>query len=68
MKECIICKAELGGSQRMFCSNRCKQADKYDRKRGLRCGKCHKPIKKPVPIPGGYSQQCDRKRCLTKEK
>ena len=61
--KCVICKSELEGGQRTFCSNRCKQEDKYDRKRGLRCATCHKPIKKPVPVMGGYSQQCSRVAC-----
>ena len=63
-RECVICSKQLGGSQRIFCSNRCKQAEKYARKCGRICAACHKPIKKPVPVVGGFSQQCDRKRCI----
>ena len=67
MKDCVICGAGLTGHQRLFCSNRCKQADKYDRKRGMRCIKCHKPIKVPHAVLGGFRQTCDRKACLTKK-
>ena len=62
-KACIICAAPLDGRQRLFCSNRCKQQDKNERVIGRRCAKCHKPIKKPVPVMGGYSQQCSRVAC-----
>lgn len=31
MKECVVCGAVLTGSQRRFCSNACKQKDKFRR-------------------------------------
>lgn len=66
MKKCVMCKTDLMGSQRLFCSNACKQADKYARKRGKRCAECHKPIPNPVPVLGGFSQCCFRKACIEK--
>ena len=62
--KCVVCGTKLGGRQVLFCSNKCKQTDKNERKRGQRCAKCHKPIKTPVPVMGGFSQQCERKACL----
>ena len=38
MKEqlfCVVCKKELQGQQRKFCSNNCKQKDNYEKKREL---------------------------------
>jgi hypothetical protein len=61
-KVCVVCDATLVDSQRLFCSNRCKMAAKYDQKRGLRCKFCKKPMK-PKPVMGGMKQDCDRVRC-----
>lgn len=66
MSKCgaIDCDAELGGRQSRFCSNRCKQAVKYAVSKGEQCKACLKPIRKPIPVLGGFSQYCDRKRCI----
>ena len=63
MTTCIICDKELTGRQTLFCSNACKQANKYQVKKGERCKACHKPITKPVPVLGGFDPLCHRKRC-----
>jgi len=57
------CDNELQGRATRFCSNRCKQAVKYQVAKGRQCKACLKPIKKPVPVLGGFSPYCDRKRC-----
>jgi predicted nucleic acid-binding Zn ribbon protein len=62
--ECVVCGAPLGGKQATFCSNVCKQREKYARARGRSCKHCHKPIDKPVRVMGGFKQDCDRKRCV----
>ena len=65
--KCVVCGTKLDGRQVLFCSNKCKQTDKNERKRGRRCAKCHKPITHPIPVMGGFSQQCCRQRCLNKK-
>jgi predicted nucleic acid-binding Zn ribbon protein len=32
MRECKVCKKELEGAQRLYCSNRCKQVQKNRKK------------------------------------
>jgi len=63
MRHCVICDKELDGKQRKFCSNRCKQQDKYEVKCGRRCRVCSAEIKKPIPVMGGFKQTCSRKAC-----
>ena len=65
-RSCVSLKCEkaLKGSERLYCSNACKQAVKYAEARGRQCKACHKDIKKPVPVIGGYSNVCQRKRCI----
>jgi hypothetical protein len=67
MKKCVICKMGLIGSQRLFCSNACKQADKYARRKGERCGKCHSPMN-PMPVLGGFRKQCTVCKPMRKSK
>ena len=57
MIDCVICGEELQGSQRKFCSEACKQRDKYQRQKGERCADCKRPMK-PIPVIGGYSELC----------
>ena len=61
---CVICDKDLEGRQRTFCSNTCKQKDKFDRQRekylratGRLCIHCHKDMV-PEPVMGGYKQVC----------
>jgi len=63
-KDCVVCGKGLEGRQRTFCSNACKQQEKYARAKGRSCKHCHKPIKKPELVMGGFNQSCDRKRCV----
>ena len=58
-----MCGTKLAGSQRLFCSNACKQKDKNQRRNGKRCQKCHRPIKVPHAVMGGFKQTCYRKAC-----
>jgi len=59
----LKCETELTGSQRDYCSGRCKQAVKYAVKTGRQCKSCWKPTK-PTPAMGGYTHLCERKRCI----
>ena len=63
MSKCKVCEVELGGRQRTFCSNKCKQVAKYQQAKGERCKACKKPMK-PTPIMGGFETLCERKRCI----
>ena len=63
--KCVICPEALEGSQRLFCSNTCKQKAKYATAKGEMCGACYKPMK-PMPVMGGFKKLCDRKRCVEK--
>ncbi len=63
----INCDEELSGSQRLYCSHRCKQAVKYAVKTGRQCRECYMPIAEPVPVMGGYADLCGATKCLNKE-
>ena len=58
--ECAVCDKALTGRQRLFCSEACKQAAKYEQAKGLRCKVCKKTMK-PRPTMGGFIQM--HKRC-----
>lgn len=62
-KQCVMCDAELVGSQRLFCSEACKQAAKYAQSKGELCKYCKQPMK-PAPMLGGYKQDCNRAKCI----
>lgn len=66
VERCVVCGCRLHGQATKYCSNACKQTSKYARKMGRECRHCHKPIKEPVPILGGFSQECARKGCISK--
>jgi hypothetical protein len=62
-RECVVCESKLTGRQTTYCSNKCKMVIKNESKLGRMCKHCYKPMK-PVPVMGGFKQECERKRCI----
>ena len=67
VKTCVICSSLLSGREEKFCSNTCKQKEKYARAMGRSCKFCYKKMK-PKKVLGGFEQGCERKRCIASRK